>query len=551
MGDVFDLDEEGWSEGRPILYSEPKESASREEGLESAADSGFMGSLGAHIMNSSVPKAIIRGLETIGSHGYIINPATGMPVQIEEVSNEGFSLADNLKEAVENGKIDEEDRRYFNDVENIYDFRETLDAVSREKYVKRTKEGESTIDSLVGVAIETAFDPIFWAANAVTGGIGGHVARFAAQGGLYGLAHGSVDYAISKTVPKKEILYETIGGAFFGALLGGIASPVARKTFKQWSGKLGEYLMDTYPYKVIEEKGNDLYVKYLNPVGKFVLEKVGDPIKKALYSTPYLQALRIQNQKVKNLALSMMRNNQFITDEVRAGKTLGLSAEAQKNIWLDDMLAHEINYNAILENSIEKERINPGEFNLQVDKLMRGIETEASPLAKKAADELIKFKESVDRHGARYGVIPNYTKSEGVRAVRGKIGKEAKEAVPVLSKEEAAMSLEELMNAQPESLNQSPITAKRHFPRTYNKEAIYANKKEFEDLLRKAIFRKNPNATKDELNAAVREQYGDITGTNFTDRYAIEGFAFDAKRGEISRRNAPSISRTRYWSRFL
>jgi hypothetical protein len=522
MGDVFRLDDE---EAQGFVDETPPHVE------QSTEESGYTGAFAASLLDSPVGKLVTRGAATAHARGFIFNPVTGMPVQIEEISNQGFSLADSLNEAIENGEIGEEDRKYFNDVEDIYGFRETLELVRAENWTRGTKENASTLENLGAGFISIALDPLSSAVSAATGGIGGTVARMAVGGATYGGVSAAASYALSKTVPAEEIIDYTLGGAIFGTLLGGAASSVTRKTLSKWGKGLGEYIRDSAPYKVLEVKGEELSLRYLTPVGEFVREKIGEPFVNFINSSPYLQVLRIEDEKLRSIGLSLFRNNQIITDKMREGKTYGLSAEGQMNIRLNEQAFLERNYNDILTKAVKEEKINPREFNLRVSRYLRGEEEEASPLVKAAGDKIVAFEKEILKEAVEYGVIPtDYAGVEGVKAMRARSGIGAKIEAPVLTKEEAAMSMEEFIGSK-DSWSDSPITARKHLARMYDKEAIYANKSEFDNLLLRAQLKKHPYSSDGKLRKLANDQYDYIMGTNFSERYVSEGLEFDAISG--------------------
>jgi hypothetical protein len=487
---------------------------------QSEPGSGVMEVIAARLSDITTP--IAKGFARLSYPGYF-------------EKDEGFSLAEKLDESVKNGEISEEDRKYFNEAENDYQFQEIREVVRRENWSRQTRENSNWAQNIAGEMIAFPFNPINFPLAAIPIPLNNPILRTAAQAALFAGGETGARYLTSQTVSKEEIAAAAVGGAIFGGLLGGIQSGITRGTFQKWSKSLGNYLTDSDPYRVLELKGQYLYTKVWEPTKGFVSEKVAEPVAAFLNSSPYLTALRLKDAKIRSIFHSMFRNNQIITEEMRAGKTPGLSAEGQTAIKTKEWLELTDEYDHIAAQAIKNGYETAQDFNLDVSRyirntlLKRGEETiefkymgktPYSPEAKEAGDKIIRFWADILDDGMKYDVIPtNYEGAQGVKA-----------NAPVLVKNEAAMTQEEFLSSQ-KSWDNTALTAWGHFTRIYDKEKVLANKAELEDLLIKANFKKYPTLSEKRIRKLAADQYRHITGTDFSDRYAVDGFDFRATIG--------------------
>jgi len=348
-------------------------------------------------------------------------------------------------------------------------------------------------EKLIPTLVAGAADPANWIAvggavrasmwtgkivNAVVSASAGATARYATQTGM----------------TKEDVAMETIAAGMVTGVIGGVVKSGAwlkdKKIVKEATEATADFLKGACDDAVFAVKGTEIYQ---NIAGKTV--ELNAFTKQLIKSCPYLRGVTDDCETFRDMTTRILRSNQIITAETRAGKVQSQSIQSDLIFNQNETLGIEKKYNSFYKSAFEQSGTTPQEFNKSVYRILDGHELPS--LGDPASDAAKLLSDAMQ------GKID---KSAEVGFKGLDISKSIKGTGKTLTAAEAKLSEEEIKTlATNELLSETKEVASRYFPRKYIPEAVLENQKEFERLLRLSELKNNPLLSEAELIKRVKE----------------------------------------------
>jgi hypothetical protein len=450
-----------------------------------------------------------------------------------------------LKKALSENNVDENDRAFFSDVVNQEQFTSALKYLEEDKADQRLIHDAPFHRKLYLGLVAGLTDPINYLPVAKALKWGGTLTRLALEGAVVGGLNASERGYVNSNMDASEIALETVGSGLANALIGGAiikGSAITSKKYGEWTGAMKEALRPNVSRWFEMEKGElkqvstGLFGISKQKAKRWVWEIFNNSPTMQMYNSgdQTLQKLaplifrerhtNLNGDEVTKLSVEEVLNLTFhkenrMAERVAASRTKYLEqggtpeefdkavAESIMNTYVD------INSGELYFGTLPREpeqlnlfgeiKIENSGFNEQMN-LYREELAENMALTnsfdewgiadnlhiRNAAKEQIEFWRKIIKRAKTMGVLDESFGEGGIKAVR-------KSLTPEL----ANMDSKEFLDAE----STTNVVALGHIIRRYNRYGIYANISNVKATLYREIHLNNKHLTPPEINDIVND----------------------------------------------
>ena len=416
----------------------------------------------------------------------------------------------NLNSELDEQAIPQEDRKYFEDVKNPYQFETTLEYYRQDKHDEEILNNTSLARRMALELVAAPLDPLTYITGGVARGIkfGSMAVRAAIAGAVYSGSSYSMRSAARNAFDLEELALETAGGAIAGSFLHGLGVKVISPLWKTTKEAVKDAIMPNIDRWFLMENG----VLKQAATGRFgtTVQKMKRAVWSMVNPTPELQMYNSGDQLLKDLAPLLFGNR--ISNLAGKEQVVGITASEKLNLYLGDQLklGEEIN---TIRNQFVAEGGSIEAFDREVGSIIITKNVIPETLTGQAAKKIIDFDNK-------------YISLDSIQSERY-----------VITKELANMPREEFNKlVEGDLVPKTKDTALRYIKREYNNEGIAKNIDTVRELLDREVILNNPqliNKPK-EVESIVNEIIAGITGhkPSASDINPFETETFQAKLGK-------------------
>ena len=474
------------------------------------------------------PIYLIKKAADLGRFNFMgIEETDGSDAPIRPIEEDPeFDLNSELDEQA----IPQEDRKYFEDVKNPYQFETTLEYYRQDKHDEEILNNTSLARRMALELVAAPLDPLTYITGGAARGIkfGSMAVRAAIAGAIYMGSSYTARSSVRNAFDLEELALETAGGAIAGSLLHGLGVKVISPLWKTAKEAVKDAIMPNIDRWFLMENG----VLKQAATGRFgtIVQKMKRAVWTMVNPTPELQMYNSGDKLLKDLAPLLFGNR--ISNLSGEGEVVGITATEKLNLYLGDQLKLAEEIDAIRDQFVA-EGGSIEAFDREVSSII--ITKDVIPEA---------FRESLWRVLSinKKDVIPETLPEQAARKIidfdRKYIDLDSiKSERYVITKELADMPREEF-NAlvKLDLVPKTKDTALQHIKREYEKENIAKNIDNVRELLNREVILNKPELVNKpkEVESIVNEIIAGITGhkPSASDINPFESETFKAKLGK-------------------
>lgn len=456
----------------------------------------------------------------------------------------------NLNSELEEQAIPQEDRKYFEDVKNPYQFETTLKYYRQDKHDEEILNNTSLARRMALELVAAPLDPLTYITGGAARGIkfGSMAVRAAMAGAIYSGSSYTMRSSVRNAFDLEELALETAGGAIAGSFLHGLGVKVISPLWKTTKEAVKDAIMPNIDRWFLMENG----VLKQAATGRFgtTVQKMKRAVWTMVNPTPELQMYNSGDKLLKDLAPLLFGNR--ISNLAGKEQVVGITASEKLNLYLGDQLklGEEIN---TIRNQFVAEGGSIEAFDREVGSII---------ITKDVLPE--DFREGLRRVLS----INKKDFTRGSDAIRGlwRVSSNKKDVIPETLPEQAARKIidfdrkyidldnikseryvitKELADMPREKFNElvkldlvpkTKDTALQYIKREYDKENITKNIDNVRELLDREVILNKPELVNNpkEVESIVNEIIAGITGhkPSASDINPFESETFKAKLGK-------------------
>jgi len=301
-----------------------------------------------------------------------------------------------------------------------------------------------------------------------------------------------VRYATQAGMTQEDVAVETVASGVVTGAIGGIAKGVkfvgSRKVTQEATENISNYLKGYCDDAKLVIKDSDIYQSVNGKVSK-----VGGFLADYVKCSPYLKGVLSDCADFRDIMTSILRSNQIITPEVRAGKVQRQSLQSGMAFDDNTFKGVEKEIHSIYRTVFKETGVSEDKFMQEVMDATGGYEV-SSGYAKTAGKLITDCVQKRLDEASRF--IEKDFKLTNPVSIETK----------VLTAKEAQYSEEQIIKlAKKELLSDTKIVANQYVPRVYLSDKILENQAEFESLARKSLLADNPALSETEIKKRIDE----------------------------------------------